>query len=305
MKWDPNEGDSSEVEDRRGETGGGGGGGGFGGAGGFGGGGGGGFRPGGIHLGLGGTILLIALYFLVGRGFLGGDGGGGGGGGQPSQAVGTQTPADQDKLKQFVTFVVTDVQKTWKAKFDEMGKQYQISHLVLFSDAIDTGCGQASAEVGPFYCPADKKVYIDLSFYEELKRRFGAPGDFAQAYVIAHEYGHHVQDLLGIEAQMRRAQEEHPDMQNRLSVALELQADCLAGVWAASTEERHLLEAGDFDQAMTAASAVGDDRLQKQAGRRVNPETWTHGSAEQRSRWFKQGFSQGKISACDTFSSGN
>jgi uncharacterized protein len=299
MKWTPG-GDSDQIEDRRGET-----------PGLGGGGGGGGFRfpfPGGMHLGIGGTVIVLILYFVV-RGF---GGLGGGGDGSPTPANGTaparSTPppsgeADPDhKLVQFVTFVVNDVQKVWADKLQGMGKPYRPAHLVLFTEATRTGCGEATSQVGPFYCPADGKVYIDLAFYRELVRRFGAPGEFAQAYVIAHEYGHHIQDLLGIEAQVRATQESHPSERNSLSVRLELQADCFAGIWAHSTEERHLLEAGDVDEALGAASAVGDDRIQKQAGGRVNPETWTHGSAAQRSAWFKRGFSQGKITDCDTFS---
>jgi len=301
MKWTPGGGDSDQIEDRRGE-------GPASGGGGFGGGGGG-FRMPPVHLGLGGTVIVLVLYF-VGRSFFGGGGGAGGGGGSPAPVSGSRSPqgipADQDPdrhLVEFVTFVVGDVQKTWTQNFAAMGKTYEKSHLVLFTQATQTGCGTASSEVGPFYCPADKKVYIDLSFYRELVRRFGAPGEFAQAYVIAHEYGHHVQDLLGIEARVRQAQEEHPQKQNALSVALELQADCFAGIWANSTEQRHLLEAGDIDEALGAAAAVGDDRLQRQAGRRVNPESWTHGSAEQRSMWFKRGYQKGNLAACDTFSS--
>jgi predicted metalloprotease len=295
MKWTPG-GDSGQIEDRRGESPG------FGG-----GGGGGGFRfpfPGGMHLGLGGTVIVLILYFVV-RGF-----GGLGGGGAPTggTAPGPSAPArsgDDDpdhRLVQFVTFVVNDVQKVWADKLQSMGKTYRPAHLVLFTQGIRTGCGDATSEVGPFYCPADGKVYIDLSFYRELVRRFGAPGDFAQAYVIAHEYGHHIQDLLGIEAEVRRTQESHPGERNSLSVRLELQADCFAGIWAHSTEERNLLEAGDVDEALGAAAAVGDDRIQKQAGGRVNPETWTHGSAAQRSAWFKRGFSRGNFADCDTFS---
>jgi uncharacterized protein len=296
MKWTPG-GDSDQIEDRRGESPG------FGG-----GGGGGGFRiPGGMHLGLGGTVIVLILYFVV-RSF------GGLGGGDPTPTSGTepapsrsQPPrsgeADPDhKLVQFVTFVVNDVQKTWAEKLSSMGKTYRPAHLVLFTEGIRTGCGDATSAVGPFYCPSDGKVYIDLAFYRELVRRFGAPGDFAQAYVIAHEYGHHIQDLLGIEAQVRSNMESHPSQRNSLSVKLELQADCFAGIWAHSTDERGLLEAGDVDEALAAASAVGDDRIQKQAGGRVNPETWTHGSAAQRSSWFKRGFSQGKLTDCDTFS---
>ncbi len=295
MKWTPG-GESDQIEDRRGEGGGGGGFGGFGG-------GGGGFRfPIPVHMGLGGTILVLVLYFVV-RGFSGGGGSSAPAPvtDRPSQGV----PAGEDpdrRLVEFVSFVVDDVQKTWDQKFTEMGKQYRKAHLVLFTDSTQSGCGQAQSAMGPFYCPNDGKVYIDLAFYRELVRRFGAPGDFAQAYVIAHEYGHHVQDLLGIEAKVRQAQEEHPQLQNALSVKLELQADCFAGVWANSTDQRKILEAGDVDEAIGAAAAVGDDRLQQQAGRRVNPETFTHGSAAQRSAWFKRGFQGGTIASCDTFS---
>jgi len=258
-------------------------------------------------MGLGGTILVIVLYFVV-RGF---SGGGGGSPAPPAPVTdrpstgGQGIPAGQDpdrRLVEFVSFVVDDVQKTWAQKFEEMGKTYRKAHLVLFTNSTESGCGQAQSAMGPFYCPNDGKVYIDLEFYRELVRRFGAPGDFAQAYVIAHEYGHHVQDLLGIEAKVRQAQEEHPQLQNALSVKLELQADCFAGVWANSTDQRKLLEAGDVDEALGAAAAVGDDRLQQQAGRRVNPETFTHGSAAQRTAWFKRGFQGGTIASCDTFS---
>jgi predicted metalloprotease len=157
--------------------------------------------------------------------------------------------------------------------------------------------------MGPFYCPADQKVYIDLGFYHELRRRFGAPGDFAQAYVLAHEVGHHVQGLLGLETQLRSAQERNPGQANALSVRFELQADCLAGVWAHSTQQRDILEAGDVEEALGAAAAVGDDRIQKQSSGGVNPETWTHGSASQRMEWFNTGLQNGRIQSCDTFSS--
>src|SRR5262249_55645090 len=190
------------------------------------------------------------------------------------------------------------VQHTWEQK---LGPKYPHAKLVLFTGTTQSGCGFAQSATGPFYCPEDEKVYIDLSFYRELVDRFGAPGDFAQAYVIAHELGHHVQKLVGIEPQVRRAQEAHPHDANALSVKLELQADCFAGVWASSTQQRGLLEPGDIDEALGAAAAVGDDRLQKQAGGRVNPETWTHGSAEMRKYWLKQGIDKGSIDACDTF----
>jgi predicted metalloprotease len=285
MKWTPG-GTSSDIEDRRGEDPGLGGGGGFGGGGPS-------FRiPPGVHLG-GGTLVLLLLLYL-GRGFLSG-GGGAPVASQPQQ----RTPStSQDRLVQFVSFVLDDAQATWGQK---LGSKYHHAKLVLFTEATQSGCGEASAATGPFYCPADEKVYIDLAFYKELVDRFGAPGEFAQAYVIAHELGHHVQKLLGIEAQMRRAQERNPSEANHLSVKLELQADCFAGVWAASTQQRGLLEPGDVDSALGAAAAVGDDRLQKQAGVRVNAETWTHGSAEQRKLWLKRGMDQGSIDACDTF----
>jgi uncharacterized protein len=168
---------------------------------------------------------------------------------------------------------------------------------------VQSGCGTAQTAMGPFYCPADEKVYIDLGFYKELKDRFGASGDFAEAYVIAHELGHHVQNQLGISGKVEKAQQQDPDGAKALSVRLELQADCLAGVWGHSTQQRNILEAGDVDEALNAAASVGDDRIQKQTTGRVNPETWTHGSAAERSRWFKAGFDSGKIESCDTFNS--
>jgi len=167
----------------------------------------------------------------------------------------------------FVSFVLDDAQNTWKQILPKYGAQYRDAKLVLFRDAVNLGCGAAQSATGPFYCPADQKVYIDLGFYDELKRRFGAGGDFAQAYVLAHEIGHHVQNLLGVDTKVRQMQRARPDMANQLSVRLELQADCLAGVWGHSTDQRHILEAGDVQQAMTAASAIGDDRLQRMAGR--------------------------------------
>lgn len=172
--------------------------------------------------------------------------------------------------------------------------------LALFTDRVRSGCGAADSAAGPFYCPEDRKVYIDLGFYNELKSRFGAPGDFAQAYVLAHEIGHHVQHRLGLTEQARGPQ-ARPDRAAALSVRLELQADCLAGVWAHSTNERGLLEEGDVEEALAAASAVGDDRIQKQAGGRVTPETWTHGSARQRAGWFRRGLESGRMQECDTF----
>src|SRR4051794_28872280 len=202
----------------------------------------------------------------------------------------------------FVTAVVNDVQDTWAKILADQGRDYRPSHLVLYSEATSTqGCGPANAAVGPFYCPGDQKVYLDLGFFQELRSRFGAPGDFAQAYVIAHEYGHHVQDLLGTMDKVNNARQRNPSQDNALSVRLELQADCYAGVWAAHTSAQ--LDASDFNEALDAAAAVGDDRLQRQAGQRVNQDTWTHGSSEQRMTWFERGAESGELTACDTFSS--
>jgi hypothetical protein len=203
----------------------------------------------------------------------------------------------------FVTFVLNDTQGTWaKILPAEDGVPYHHAKLVLFRNSINSGCGGAQSATGPFYCPEDEKVYIDLGFYRELKNRFGAPGEFAEAYVLAHEIGHHVQKLLGIEAKARAAQERNPGSAKAISVRIELQADCFAGVWAHSTDQRHLLEAGDVDQALKAASAVGDDRLQRMSTGHVNPDSFTHGSSEQRMHWFQQGFNGGTVASCNTFS---
>ncbi len=210
---------------------------------------------------------------------------------------------DPDKdLVDFVGFVVKDVQGTWEQTFTGAGRAYQRTKLVLFDNATQTGCGLASSETGPFYCPADMKVYLDLGFFRELRNRFGAPGDFAQAYVVAHEFGHHVQKLLGVENDVRNEQERHPDAVNELSIRMELQADCFAGVWANSAYDEKLLESGDLEEALAAAASVGDDRIQKQVTGRIDRESWTHGSASQRSHWFRQGFDRGSVQDCDTFS---
>ncbi len=286
MRWTPG-GPSSDLEDERGSSGGGGG-----------------FGIGGVHIGIGGFIVLLLLSLVFHRNFFALLGGGGAPAGAPAgQAAPVNSSPEENKEVQFVSFVLDDVQKTWTQIFAQNGQQYTHAKLVLFRNGIQSGCGFAQTEMGPFYCPADKKVYIDLGFYKELKDRFGASGDFAEAYVIAHELGHHVQDLLGISGKVEREQRQNPDEANALSVKLELQADCLAGVWGHSTQQRGILEAGDVDEALNAASAVGDDRIQKQATGHVNPETWTHGSAQQRSHWFKTGFDSGKIESCDTFSS--
>ena len=253
--------------------------------------------------GLGLIILLITLFLN------GGLPGGGGSSGFPinlpaapaSPTSGGEQPPASDDEAQFVQFVVADVQDTWKKIFAEAGKTYQPTTLRLFTSGIQTGCGAASSQVGPFYCPADKHVYIDLTFFRELQSRFGAKGDFAQAYVIAHEFGHHVQNLLGVSADVNRQQQEDPEAANELSVKLELQADCLAGVWGHSAAQRKLLEPGDLQEGLGAAASVGDDRIQEKTQGRVDPESWTHGSAAERQKWFKVGFDSGDPATCDTF----
>ena len=285
MKWTP-EGESQDIEDRRDESGSGGGG----------------FQFGGMHIGLGGALILLVLSLLFKQNFFALIGGGG------ATPVATRpNPAKTEAerpLVQFVSFVLDDTQKTWEQIFSrQTGKQYRHAKLVLFRNYTRSGCGAAESATGPFYCPEDEKVYIDLGFYDELKQRFGAPGEFAQAYVLAHEVGHHVQKLTGIEAKVRQLQEQNPRQQNALSVKMELQADCLAGVWAHSTQERGLLESGDVESALGAAAAVGDDRLQKMATGHVSPETFTHGSSQQRMNWFHKGLDNGSIAACNTFDS--
>src|SRR3954468_10947493 len=260
--------------------------------------------------GLGVVGLVIALIFGL-------SGGGNGSNGdineilrqlQPDAggAQGDAPPLDcsqgaSESTACFVTGVVNDVQATWAGIFQQQGRNYRETKLVLYTQATPTsGCGQATPAVGPFYCPGDEKVYLDLGFFQELRNRFGAPGDFAQAYVIAHEFGHHVQNLLGTSDQVYRAEQRNRGNANALSVRLELQADCYAGVWAAHTSAQPNPE--DFHEALDAAASVGDDRLQKQAGQRVNRETWTHGSSAERMRWFQRGLSAGSPADCDTFS---
>ncbi|TVO75850.1 KPN_02809 family neutral zinc metallopeptidase [Sedimenticola selenatireducens] len=215
-----------------------------------------------------------------------------------------QQNAAEKELVSFVSVVLADTEATWQGLFKEMGGNYKEPRLVLFRNAVQSACGLGQAATGPFYCPADQKVYIDLSFYDDLKRRFKAPGDFAQAYVLAHEVGHHVQTLLGISSKVHKAKSSLSKVQaNQLSVRQELQADCFAGIWAHHADRsRQLLEQGDVDEALTAASAIGDDRLQKQAQGHVTPDSFTHGSSSQRVNWFKVGLSSGNIKACDTFS---
>jgi hypothetical protein len=214
-------------------------------------------------------------------------------------------PADDDQAG-FVAVVLAETEDTWRQVFSRLGRQYQEPTLVLFSGQVQSACGFASAASGPFYCPGDRRIYLDMSFFEEMRRRFGAPGDFAQAYVIAHEVGHHVQNLLGImpRVEAMRRQLSTGDA-NQLSVMVELQADCFAGVWAQRAQSAQILEAGDLEEALNAANAIGDDRLQRQAQGYVVPDSFTHGSSQQRMRWFKRGFQSGDIAACDTFSAGS
>ena len=201
-----------------------------------------------------------------------------------------------------MSFVLDDTQKTWTQILPEQtNTPYRHAKLVLFRDSTQSGCGGAAASTGPFYCPEDERVYIDLGFFDELSRRFGAPGQFAQAYVLAHELGHHVQKLLGIEGKVHQLQESNSREANPLSVKLELQADCFAGVWAHSTQQRGLLESGDVQSALGAAAAVGDDRLQKMSTGHISPESFTHGSSQQRMHWFKAGLDNGTVAACNTF----
>ena len=219
-----------------------------------------------------------------------------------SEAPGTAPPAD-DEAAQFVATVLGYTEDTWRALFKQMGRTYREPTLVLFSGQVGSACGFAQAAMGPFYCPADEKVYIDLSFYQELRERFGAPGDFAQAYVIAHEVGHHVQNQLGIAEQVQNARQQVDESQaNALSVMMELQADCLAGVWANHTEQaQQILEQGDIEEGLNAAAAIGDDRIQRQTQGYVVPDAFTHGSSAQRVHWFREGLESGDFQACDTF----
>jgi predicted metalloprotease len=281
MRWSST-GRSPDIEDRRGQ------GGGFG------------FGGRAVPIGLGGVAVLFVLSLLTGQNFLSlldssGD--------VSAPAANTPAPAtspSEERLVNFVSFVLDDSQNTWQQM---LGARYQHARLVLFRDAVDSACGMAQSATGPFYCPEDHKVYIDLGFYDELKQRFGADGDFAQAYVLTHEIGHHVQSLLGIEARARQLQQANPREANAISVRLELQADCYAGIWGHSTEQRNILEQGDVDEALKAAAAIGDDRIQRMSGSRVAPDRFTHGSSAQRVDWFKRGLSSGQLGACDTFAS--
>jgi uncharacterized protein len=248
--------------------------------------------------GIGSVVLvLLALFFGFDPGaILQTD--------QPSVPT-TQAPAGspaQDDLREFVSVVLADTEDTWRELFSRMGRQYREPKLVLFTGSVQSACGMAGAAVGPFYCPSDQKLYLDLGFFRALRDRFRAPGDFAQAYVIAHEVGHHVQTLLGITEKVAPTRQRSGAQGNAASVRLELQADCLAGIWAHHAKRaRDILEEGDLEEALSAASAIGDDRLQRQAQGRVAPETFTHGSSKQRVHWFGRGFETGEMRQCDTF----
>jgi uncharacterized protein len=266
------DGDRSNVEDRRGLITGG-------------------------RLGLGGILILGVLSIVFRQNFFAllGDQG------AATQAQGPQAEQRRQAeapLEKVAVGTFNDAQALWAKKV----QGYRAAKLVLFWDQTQSGCGGAAAAMGPFYCPADERVYIDLGFYQELARRFGAPGDFAQAYVIAHEVGHHVQDLLGITGKVEQATRRDPAQRNALSVKVELQADCLAGVWGHSAAQRQLLDPGDVDEGLRAASAVGDYRIQQMSGRRISPESFTHGSAKDRARWFRSGLDSGSVDSCDTFS---
>ncbi|HEX6032609.1 MAG TPA: neutral zinc metallopeptidase, partial [Tepidiformaceae bacterium] len=265
-----------------------------------------------LPIGLGGSGILIFLLVLVASQLL--SGGGGGGFGDifnqfPGAAVGPQgeqgIPPEADPnrdLVEFVGFVTSDVQDTWESYFAQSNQQYERAQLVLFEQSTQSDCGFATSATGPFYCPADHYAYLDLDFFDELHQRFGAPGDFAGAYVIAHEIGHHVQTLTGISQRVQQETQKNPGDANELSVRQELQADCFAGVWGYSANQRGLLEPGDREEALQAAAAIGDDRIQQQSGGEINQDTWTHGSGDQRVRWFSRGFDSGDPNQCDTFS---
>jgi predicted metalloprotease len=288
MRWTPG-GVSSDIEDRRGASGGGG------------------FGFGrGPTIGCGGAIILLVLSLLTGKNFFALFDGSGSGpvqqapAGPQSVPPTSQSPEEQKRVE-FVSDALDDTQNTFAEVLKAEGIEYQRAKLVLYRDYTQTGCGTGQAISGPFYCPADGKVYLDLSFFDELDSKFGAPGDFAQAYVVAHEVGHHVQNLIGTSSRVQEAMERDARNRNEYSVRLELQADCYAGVWAHSAGQRGVLETGDVEEGLGAASAVGDDRLQKQSGRGVNPDSFTHGSSAQRMEWFQRGFRGGRLRDCETF----
>jgi len=281
MRWTPG-GRSDNLEDRRGASGG---------FGGFG---------GGRGLGLGGIVVLLVLSLIFKQDFLSLAGGGGG---APSSAPAPINDPAEEKSVQFLSFVLDDAQDTvWAALLPQtMNTRYSDARLVLFRDVVQSACGTAQAASGPFYCPGDQRVYVDLAFWDQLGQ-MGASGEFAQAYVLAHELGHHVQTLLGTSQQVTQLQQSRPEVANQASVLLELQADCYAGVWGHSAAQRGKLDPGEADEGLRAAAAVGDDHLQKMSTGRVSPESFTHGSSEQRMTWFRRGFESGDPRQCDTFS---
>jgi uncharacterized protein len=287
MRWTP--GDRSDIEDRRAA---------------------GGMIRRGAPIGIGGLLILLVLSYLTGQDFLSllgpatqisappssGD--------SPGQL---QTTPEEERLVDFMGAVLRDAQEVWAR---HLSGRYDRTTLVLFRNAVESACGFAESATGPFYCPADRKIYLDLSFFAELDRRFGAPGDFAQAYVVAHELGHHVQNVLGINSRVHQLQQSRPDQANDLSVRLELQADCFAGVWGQATTQpgrpasAPALEPGDAEEGLRAAAAIGDDRLQKMSGRGIQPESFTHGTSEQRVSWLRRGLQSGDPDACNTFGRG-
>ncbi len=277
-------GRSQDLEDRRGASGGGG----FGmrGAGG---------------MGVGGFLVLLVLSVIFRQDLFSVLGGGGGAVEAPAPGAAPVQDSTEEPMVLLLSAVLDSNQTFWTRTLPQYGSQYQRASLVLFRDATQTACGYGQAAAGPFYCPGDGKVYIDLAFFEELRSRFGAPGDFAQAYVLAHEIGHHVQNVLGTSRQVQQAQQQNPQAANDLSVRLELQADCYAGVWGHTAAQQGILESGDVEEGLNAAAAVGDDRIQREVTGRVSPESWTHGSSEQRMQWFRRGFDSGRPDACDTF----
>ncbi|CNE06583.1 neutral zinc metallopeptidase [Yersinia nurmii] len=286
MRWQGRR-ESDNVEDRRGASSGGGGG----------------FRP-----PIGGKGGLVILIVVLVAGYYGVDLTPLLNGSDPAQQTTPQSSAPispkDEQMAKFTKVVLADTEDTWKPIFQKMGKTYQDPKLVMYRGATRTGCGTGQSVMGPFYCPADSTVYIDLSFYEDMKNKLGAGGDFAQAYVIAHEVGHHVQHLLGIDAKVRQQQQGASQVEaNRLSVKMELQADCFAGVWGKAMDEQQVLEEGDLQEALNAAQAIGDDRLQQKSQGRVVPDSFTHGTSQQRYTWFNRGFESGDPNSCDTFAS--
>ncbi|HTU65034.1 MAG TPA: neutral zinc metallopeptidase [Steroidobacteraceae bacterium] len=264
--------------------------------------GGGGFGGGGMKFGIGGIVALLAAWYFgidprVVMGLMGGSG-------TPQAEEEIASGAPTDEGGQFVAHVLGDTEETWTAIFQQAGREYPQPKLALFSEGINTGCGSATSAAGPFYCPADQKVYIDLAFFKQLETEFAAQGDFAKAYVIAHEVGHHVQTITGISDKVRAAQQQarSQEEQNQWQVRMELQADCYAGIWAHYADSsRQLVEAGDIDEALTAAQAVGDDTIQRRIQGNVHQETFTHGSGKQRQEWFRKGFASGQVDSCNTF----